>query len=191
MTYWATPLLLVLILGICYSQWRIANLRVLADLFVRRLNAYNKIRHAVVLAMHQATVGPQELSLFSEGRAAAEFLFGEDVLEYLQQLHEDFAFLHTYTEETIDTLSNRDSLREERIAVMLRIDQFFENSPGKFAPYMRMYQKNTPAIDALAALAARLVKAVNWQRRDELRFADMRRATVQVDFPDTTGSFVK
>ena len=181
MTDWLTLLLSALVLTLGYSQWKIANQRVLVDLFVRRLDAYNKIRRAVVLAMHQAAVGPQEFSLFCEGKAEAEFLFGEDVLDYLQALHEDFAFLHTYTQETIDSLPNRDTLSDERIAAMLRINEFFQSSPSKFAPYMRMDQKNKPSMDFLAAVATRIVKAVKRQRRQRLRFADMRGNRAQVD----------
>ena len=183
MTDWPTLLLSALVLGVAYSQWRIANLRVLVELFVRRLDAYNKIRRATVLAMHQATVGPQEFSLFREGKAEAEFLFGEDVLEYLQPFHEDFAFLHTYTQETIDSLPNRDNLSDERIAAMLRINEFFQSSPSKFAPYMRMDQKNKPSMDFLAAAVARIVKALKRRRGESLRFADRRGEPAQVSLP--------
>ena len=180
MTDWLTLLLSALVLTLGYSQWKIANQRVLVDLFVRRLDAYNKIRRAVVLAMHQAAVGPQEFSLFCEGKAEAEFLFGEDVLDYLQALHEDFAFLHTYTQETIDSLPNRDTLSDERIAAMLRIDAFFQTSPGKFAPYMRMDQKNTRPMNSLAAVAGKIVKSLKWTKR--LRFGDRRGDAPRVDF---------
>jgi hypothetical protein len=52
-----------------------------------------------------------------------------------------------------------------------------------------MDQKNTPPMHFLAAVAVRLAKAWKWRRREKLRFADMRAAAAQVDFPATTGSF--
>ena len=141
MVEWLMLLLLALILVVGYSQWRIANSMVMVDLFARRFDAYNKIRRAITSAVHRDAVGTEEFNLFSDGKAEAEFLFGGDVSEYLQALHEDFAFLHTYTQDLIDTLANRDNLNDVRMAAMLRVNDFFQASSAKFAPYMRMHQK--------------------------------------------------
>ena len=162
----------------------------MVDLFARRFDAYNKIRRAITSAVHRDAVGTEEFNLFSDGKAEAEFLFGGEVSEYLQALHEDFAFLHTYTQDLIDTLANRENLNDVRVAAMLRVNDFFQTSSTMFAPYMRMHQKNTRILESIAAVTSRIAGRIlnSSPRRRSARFADMRSEAPHLDFPVNTSS---
>ena len=177
-------LLSTVILVVGYSQWRIANSIVMVDLFARRFGAYNKIRRAITSAVHRDAVGTEEFNLFSDGKAESEFLFGGDVSEYLQTLHEDFAFLHTYTQDLIDTLANRDNLNDVRMAAMLRVNDFFQASSAKFAPYMRMHQKNAGILDSIMVVTSRIAgKILNSSSKGRNAFAHRRSEATHLDFP--------
>lgn len=140
-------LTLLIALGVAlisYAQWRTANQRVVLDLHERRMKVYDALQSAVGDVVRDGASSDDTFRAFVRAENDARFLFGPDVLDYLQKLREDFVFVTTYTVPVIQRDPNREQLFQRHTATLLRINAFFKDGPDKFGPYMRMDQKNTP-----------------------------------------------
>ncbi len=127
-----------------YSQWRTANQRVVLDLFDRRIKVYDKIEDVLGSIVRHGTARHEDFRAFVQAKAEARFLFGNDVSDYLEKLIKDVAFMNTYTDAVIDAAPDRSNLLEKRMAVMIRLSEFFTVGPEIFGAYMRLDQRNTP-----------------------------------------------
>jgi hypothetical protein len=127
-----------------YAQWRTANQKVVLDLHEKRIKVYDQIEDAIASVMRHGSVADDVAAQFARGRAEARFLFGPDVLDYLQSVWSDVTWIHTYTPDTIRQSPNPSDLFNKRTDTMIRVSNFFTEAPNKFAPYIRMDQKNTP-----------------------------------------------
>jgi hypothetical protein len=110
-----------------YAQSRTANQKVVLDLHDRRLKVYGRIEEAVSLVIRHGRADDETFTAFARGQAEASFIFGSDVLEYLQSLRKDFAFLNTYTVATIQQSPNNAALFQQRTDTMLRIGAVFND----------------------------------------------------------------
>ncbi|MFN4017453.1 MAG: hypothetical protein ACK4JB_19090 [Reyranella sp.] len=108
-SYVATPIVAIAAVSIAWRQARIATQqaviarqqaetarqqakvnerKVEADLYDRRLKIYEEVRRVLGVAMRKGDVPVEDFLQFSAGIADADFLFGDDVVEYLKALRE-------------------------------------------------------------------------------------------------------
>jgi len=88
-----TPLIAIIALGIGYQQLRTNRDKVRLDLFERRLSGY-EVTSSLLVAMHvKCEVDSDQLTSFWNGTNKSQFLFGEDVNEYLKKLTEKATLL--------------------------------------------------------------------------------------------------
>jgi hypothetical protein len=130
-----------------YAQWRTANQRVVVDLFEKRLAAYNELEGAVGQVMREGEVDEAAFRRFLIGKMDARFLFGREVLDYLEAVYRDIVSLKTvYRNDVIDTKPDRERERviDLKFEVFGRVSDFALKAPEVFGPYMRLDQKNTP-----------------------------------------------
>lgn len=73
---------------IAREQGRVNERKVEVDLYDRRLKVYEEVRRVLGVAMRKGDVPVEDFVQFSAGIADADFLFGDDVVEYLQVLRE-------------------------------------------------------------------------------------------------------
>ncbi|KQT96954.1 hypothetical protein [Rhizobium sp. Leaf453] len=124
-----TPLLAIVAGYIGYRQWHTAHQKIMLDLFDRRLNVYSNVRSALTMITSEG-VTDQSLELLFEAEDKATFLFGEEIRSYL-----------------VDLWSLCVSLPAEDQGVLMRaIDEFYERGADRFAPYMRMDQKQVRSL---------------------------------------------
>jgi hypothetical protein len=130
---------------ISYAQWRTANQRVVLDLFQKRIDVYEDIESALGVVLREGKVDEDAFRRFLTSKLAARFLFGRDVLAYLDSIYKDIVSLNTiYRDDVIDTKPDREALINKKYDAFNHIAEFAQNAPEIFAPYMRMNQKNTP-----------------------------------------------
>ena len=87
-----TPVIAVVALYIGWQQWRTAAAKTKLDLFDRRFQAIQEVRK-VLERMFGARVTSDEVSAFWLATANAEFLFGEDVRKYRDEVFTHASYL--------------------------------------------------------------------------------------------------
>jgi hypothetical protein len=86
-------------------------------------------------------VSGEAMTKLFEARAHCRFLFGKDVNEYLDQLHRDFGWLASFTNDVIDQRSNRNQLIDEKYKRIERIIDFYTTGAPLFLEYLRLDMK--------------------------------------------------
>jgi hypothetical protein len=82
-----TTLLLGLIAAyIAWQQWHSSHDRLVLDLFDRRFQVFHELTRAILEAFHKPNAGVNDLAKFDAASEKARFLFGPEVLEYLNSI---------------------------------------------------------------------------------------------------------
>ena len=145
MKEWAPAIIAFLVLLVGYAQWRTANQRVVLDLFDRRLESYQDLEDAVGGVLREGVVDAHAFRRYLDGKMRARFLFGNDVLEFLDSVYDDIVALQTiYTDDVINHSARRMELTDKKFAAVRRVSAFAEQAPLIFGPYMSMTARNTP-----------------------------------------------
>jgi hypothetical protein len=71
---------------IAWQQWRVADNKLRLDLFDRRYKVYDATRKFLAVIFREASFTDPQLFEFYAGTSDAEFLFGADVVNYLEQI---------------------------------------------------------------------------------------------------------
>jgi CYTH domain-containing protein len=72
---------------VAWQQWRVARNKLRLDLFDRRYKVYNATRAFLSLVLDNA-VTEEKLAEFNLATSDAEFLFGDDVVQFLTQIRQ-------------------------------------------------------------------------------------------------------
>jgi len=81
----AVPAIAALGLGIAFMQWQTAHRKVLLDLFDKRMAAYSQLSASVSAIQNEAEVQMNLIGDFVRAMQQARFLFGNEVLEFLEE----------------------------------------------------------------------------------------------------------
>ncbi len=112
--------------------------------FDRRLKVFNDIEAAIIQIVRQGEASDDEWRQVARANAEARFLFGNEIDQYLQSIIEDVVFMNVYRTDVIQAATNSTELFQKRLDVMVTLPKFFTDGAEKFAPYIRLDQKNTP-----------------------------------------------
>lgn len=140
----ATVTVAVIVAVVQYAQWRIANQKVVVDLYDRRLKVFHQLESAVDIVMRDGEANGNAFQNFAIAQADARFLFGDDVKTYLQTLRESFAWLMSFTNAVIDQSENRSALIDTKYKHIGKIIDFYKEAPAIFGPYISLSHKSTP-----------------------------------------------
>lgn len=140
----ATITIAVVVAVVQYAQWRTANQKVVVDLYDRRLKVFAKIEGAIGQVVREGNCDNTAFYEFSQGQADARFLFGNDVLDYLQELRKCLSFMVSFSDVVIDRSADREKLINKKSEMMTKFMNFYQESPALFGPYIGLTQKLTP-----------------------------------------------
>lgn len=126
---------------IAYLQWVSAHQRVVIDLFDRRRKAFEAVEAALRPIWREGEVLGDSFWKFVEAKLECRFLFGRDVLDYLDKLQSDIAWMKSFTKDTIDRSAKRSKLIEEKYERLNRIAKFYESGAPLFNDYLRLDMK--------------------------------------------------
>src|ERR1051325_9796179 len=89
-TYFLAPIATLIVgLGvvfIAWQQWKLSHTKLRLDLFDRRYKVYDATRKFLGGIMSEATFSDSQLLAFYAGTSDAEFLFGSDIVDYIEQI---------------------------------------------------------------------------------------------------------
>jgi hypothetical protein len=130
---------------IAYFQFVTARRKLMLDLFDRRLRMVEGIECAVGPFLANGKLTLENFNDLLTARAAARFLFDEDMQEHLNSLHRDFAFWLAHSDRSINEgdVANRETLIDGKAEVEMRLVEYPKNTAAKFGPYMKFTDKQT------------------------------------------------
>lgn len=128
---------------IAFMQWRTAHSKVMLDMFDRRWRVFQSVsEYYLLLVRNGMRPYDKELAEFHKVRAEAAFLFGEDIQQFLKDLH------HTSIEVSTHASCAQDIESPERpghikagYSALKSIYNQGQRLEAVFSPYMRMDQK--------------------------------------------------
>jgi|SRR5882762_10454701 len=123
---------------IAYLQWVTAHQKVVVDLFDRRRKAFELVEDALRPVFREAEASREAFAKLFEAKAHCRFLFGDDVNDYLGTIHQDYAWLMSYTNTVIDASSDRSKLIDEKYKRLERICAFYTDGAPLFYEYLRL-----------------------------------------------------
>jgi hypothetical protein len=127
--------------AIGYFQWRTAHQRIISDLFERRFEAYEQIRRAIFDYAPMLQVTNETLKLFITAQTRAKFLFGDEVLVYLEARYKDLVTVNTFRGLTPTPTQDYQDQQRELHDADRRLVALPTELDALLIPYMRMNQK--------------------------------------------------
>ncbi|RWO76266.1 hypothetical protein [Mesorhizobium sp.] len=126
---------------VAYRQWRTAREKLVLDLFARRFELYVRAKDGVDQVVRDGDARKNDgIQTIARVRVEGEFLFGDDVLNYLARLQKSMAKL-----QLANTMyANHDASQDWPQITLdesLFVTAFYEDFPKIAAPYMRMTHK--------------------------------------------------
>jgi hypothetical protein len=139
----ATPSIALLVAVIGVLQWRTAHQRAVLDLFDRRMNAYEGIRRALSRTLTSGQTDDETVNEFSRAISRVPFMFGPDVVRYLEELKKALSTHYTLSEQMIESApeSERTKYVKAKGDAFLKISSFYDDFTAVIKPYVRMHQK--------------------------------------------------
>jgi len=128
--------------GTARLQWKTTHNRAVFDLFERRYTIYKALRE-VVEAVTVYGRADQKISVkAAEASEEAQFLFGDDIVDYIDQFAKHLKLLESLADEQGATsgpvLANN---LKEQDRIKRQIDEFRTTGKALFSKYIRFDQK--------------------------------------------------
>lgn len=82
-----TPLIAIVALYVAWQQWRSNELKLRMERYERRLRIYQEIIKILSLVFRDANVSQEDLLQFRTMTAEADFLFGVDIPQYIDEIY--------------------------------------------------------------------------------------------------------
>lgn len=154
MSNWIAAAIAILGLCIAFGQWTTARHKLILDLYDRRRAIYSKINTPISRAMVNGTTDGQQIFDYLEVLDEAQFLFGEDVLRFIEQyriLLIEHAEATTMLKDEGRHLSpdERDRYVKKHSKLMYELGDFRSRLIELLKPYMLMELKRPWSFEPL------------------------------------------
>lgn len=97
-----TPVIGIVATYIAWQQWKTNNNKLNLDRYEKRLQVYKEVVRYISVGISDANYGNDELITFRSKVSDADFLFGEDVSKYIDELHRRAVSLSRWNKEYRD-----------------------------------------------------------------------------------------
>ncbi len=82
-----TPLIAVIAVYIAWQQWKTNRQKLNLEKYDRRLHVYEEVRKILSIILRDAKVNQEELLKFRTSVSEADFLFGPEIPEYIDEIY--------------------------------------------------------------------------------------------------------
>jgi hypothetical protein len=148
-----TPAIGVLAVFISVMQWhtadqqkKIAHQRVILDLFDKRIETFDALNGTMSEVVRKGTASVEDVMSFARVASRARSLFGDEVIDYLQQTRTAMVRLRLAAAMTqTDDDAKRAAAADREAELMTALMDFYDNLWKLVQPYVRMQQKSRPS----------------------------------------------
>jgi hypothetical protein len=137
-----TPLIAIVATYIAWQQWTTNKRRLNLDRYDRRLRIYEEIIKILSVIMRDAGASMDDLLKFRTSVSEADFLFGPEILEYIDQIYKRGLVLwrcnqeyKDYTQEKPEGYDHTKIVEEMHKELTWLVEQF-EPAKRKFQKYL-------------------------------------------------------
>ncbi|MDL1968144.1 MAG: hypothetical protein LWW97_06235 [Deltaproteobacteria bacterium] len=82
-----TPLIAIVATYIAWQQWQTTRQKLNLEKYDRRLHVYEEVRKILSIILRDAGASTDDLLKFITSASEADFLFGPDITEYIDQIY--------------------------------------------------------------------------------------------------------
>ena len=137
-----TPVIAGVAAYIAWQQWKTNALKVKLDRYDRRLRIYEEVKRILSLIMRDANADVEELLKFRTATAEADFLFGKEIPDYLDQIYQHGLKLWQRNREYCDLYTTPPEGYDHKLVVddmhnqLVWLTEQFEPAKKLFRPYL-------------------------------------------------------
>ena len=137
---WLAALTAVLALWIAYQQYRTNRSKLRLDLYERRFRVFDAVRDLLATVGRDGAFELKDLQDFVAGTSEATFLFGADIVAYIEELRLKAADLRRVHRTLADTAlpvgPERSQAATDDAELIKWFTEQFEESKRRFAKYL-------------------------------------------------------
>jgi hypothetical protein len=82
-----TPLIAIVAAYVAYQQWQTNRMKLVLDRYDRRLRIYEEVRKTLSITMRDGGAGTDDLLKFRTSVSEADFLFGPEIVTYIDEIY--------------------------------------------------------------------------------------------------------
>ncbi len=97
-----TPLIAIVATYIAYQQWKTNKQKLILDRYDRRLKVYEEVRKILSIILRDARAEFADLLKFRTSVSEADFLFGSEITEYIDEIYKRGIKLEYWNKEYRD-----------------------------------------------------------------------------------------
>lgn len=136
-----TPAIALLAVVIALMQWLTSRQKVLLALFERRMSIVDNLRSVVAELLMEGRTRAEDSETFLTATKGAEFLFGPEVKEYLDQTYTTLLDLHVADAESESDRGDRSAAIQRRRLHRDALSEFHKKFQELVLPYVEMRQR--------------------------------------------------
>ena len=137
-----TPIIAVVATYIAWQQWRTNRQKLLLDRYDRRLRVYEEVRQILSLILRDAKASYDDLLKFRTSVSEADFLFGREITDYIDEIYKRGVNLQYWSGEYRDSTQDKpEGYDHQKIvdamhAELTWLTEQFEPAKQKFRKYL-------------------------------------------------------
>ncbi len=137
-----TPLIAVLATYIAWQQWKTNQHKWVLDRYDRRLRVYEEVRTILSIIVRDGKASYEDLLKFRTSVFDADFLFGPEIMEYIDEIYKRGVKLQNWSGEYRDDTQPKPEGYDNRKIVdgkqseLTWLDKQFEPAKQKFKKYL-------------------------------------------------------
>jgi hypothetical protein len=137
-----TPVIALVATYIAYQQWQTNRQKLNLERYDRRLHIYEEVRKILSIIMRDANASTEDLLKFRTSVSEADFLFGSEIPEYIDQIYTRGLNLWRCNEEYRDYTQTQpdeydhQKIVKEKFEELKWLTKQFEPAKEKFRKYL-------------------------------------------------------
>jgi hypothetical protein len=137
-----TPVIAIVATYIAYQQWQTNRQKLILDRYDRRLRIYEEVRRILSIILRDANASTDDLLKFRTSVSEADFLFGPEIPEYIDEIYKRGLNLWRWNEEYRDYRQEKppgydhNKVVEEKHKELTWLTGQFEPAKQKFKKYL-------------------------------------------------------
>jgi len=139
-----TPFIAIVATYVAWQQWKGNQLKLRLERYERRLRIYREVVKILILVLRDADVKTDDLLRFRAATAEADFLFGAEIPEYIEEVFRRGLRLSTVNKQYRDARQetapgyDHQQIVEESHAQLTWLSDQFPVAKAKFAKYLNV-----------------------------------------------------
>jgi hypothetical protein len=137
-----TPLIAVVAAYIAWQQWKTNRQKLVMDRYDRRLRIYEEVRKILSIILRDAKASTDDLLKFRTSVSEADFLFGPEIMAYIDEIYKHGLSLWRWNQEYRDyTQEKRGGYDHAKVVDEMHkeltwLTEQFEPAKEKFKKYL-------------------------------------------------------